>query len=87
MYINAYLNLGTAYNIVGYLDQAIAEYRKALEINPSFFPAYYNLGVVYYRKQDYLQAKKNFLQALSLNPRNEGSQKFLKGIEQLGYKK
>lgn len=34
-------------------DEAITEYKKAIEINPSYAKAHYNLTIAYYYKKEY----------------------------------
>jgi len=67
------------------LDEAIEQYKKALKLRPSLFYAYHNLGVVYFKRKEFSLAKKNFLQALELNPQYNPSKEFLKEIEKLGF--
>ena len=43
-------NVGVAYDSKGQYDQAIADYNKALEINPKSAIAYTNPGIAYYNK-------------------------------------
>ena len=38
------------YDKVGDLDKAKEKYKKAIEIDPNFFEAYYNLGVIYFNE-------------------------------------
>ncbi|MHC4595597.1 MAG: tetratricopeptide repeat protein [Planctomycetota bacterium] len=45
-----------AYNNKGEYEHAIAEFTKALEINPSLAEAYNNRGFAYYRKGEYDRA-------------------------------
>jgi tetratricopeptide (TPR) repeat protein len=44
-YKNAYLLLGNCYNYLKQYDQAIASYRKALELDPGYEEAFTNLKV------------------------------------------
>ncbi|HEY4716389.1 MAG TPA: tetratricopeptide repeat protein [bacterium] len=37
-------------------DEEVAYYKKAIEIDPTFAPARYNLGILYYRKKIYAEA-------------------------------
>lgn len=39
---------GTLYDKLEQFDNAIEAYKKAIEINPNYFDAYYNAGAVYY---------------------------------------
>jgi tetratricopeptide (TPR) repeat protein len=41
---------GTLYDKLGQMDNAIASYIKATEINPQYFDAYYNIGALYFNK-------------------------------------
>jgi tetratricopeptide (TPR) repeat protein len=43
-------NIGVALNEMGKADEAIAEYKKAIEIDPDYASAHYNLGLAYYKK-------------------------------------
>ena len=49
-------------------EQAIAHYKKALEIRPNNAKAQFNLGDVYYAKQSYDTAYKEFQKVLELSP-------------------
>ncbi len=42
--------LGTAYDSTGDTDKAVASYSKALELDPDYFDALYNLAAVYYNQ-------------------------------------
>ena len=42
--------MGNSYYKQGNLDQAIAKYQKALQIDPNFAQAHNNLGLVYYNQ-------------------------------------
>ena len=49
-------------------EQAIAHYKKALEIRPNNAKAQFNLGDVYYAKQSYDTAYNEFQKVLELSP-------------------
>jgi len=55
----AYNNRGHAYAQQGNLYQAIYDYSKAIEINPSYIKAYNNRGLAYYRLEKYSRAWEN----------------------------
>lgn len=65
----AYNNLGMRLVQAGRLDEAIAQYRKALELNPQFAEAYYNLGNALLRAGRAEEAMANYSKALELEPR------------------
>ena len=64
----AYNNRGNSYRSKGEHDQAIADYSKALELNPDFVAAYINRGTSYSDKGENDQAIADFAKALELNP-------------------
>jgi len=52
----------------GHASEAIADYRKAVEADPSFFEAWYNLGLAAYQSADWPQSLAAYEQALAINP-------------------
>ncbi|GEM_PF-4970337 len=61
---------GYAYYYFGKENQAIEYYKRAIKLNSHFFWFYYNLGVIYYNKNDYHQAAEYFAHALGIRPEN-----------------
>ena len=64
------------YKIGFYADQGqyyLAEenFLKAIEVEPNYTKAYYNLGIVYLRQEKRDLAKKNFQKVLKLEPNNQ----------------
>ena len=55
----------------GDTDKAIDVYKKAIEINPSEFSSYHNLGLIYERTKNLKYAKLYYLKAVSVNPKAE----------------
>ena len=51
---------------MGRLDEAVAEYKKALSINPNHAKAHYNLGNAYLKEEDYRLAKTHYDKAMKL---------------------
>ncbi len=64
---DAYGMLGFCYYHLGKTNKAIDNYKKAVLLAPQFFWFRYNLGVIYYRKQDYVKAAKCFKAAIALD--------------------
>lgn len=65
-FIEAYLLLGDLYTDIKRTDDAIESYKKALDVNPEFYPGtYYFLGNLYYNKMDYQNARFCFKRFLS----------------------
>ena len=52
----------------GEYDQAIADFAKALELNPNYADAYRVRGLAYAYKKEYDQAVADFSKTLELNP-------------------
>lgn len=65
-----YTLLGEAYFRKGAADDAIASYRKAIELDPSFSAAYHGLGTVYMSRKDLKSAAYFIGKTLSLDPGN-----------------
>lgn len=63
-----YLSRGDARWKKGNLDGAIADYTKAIELDPSFAAAYFNRGAVRNRKDDSEGAMADYSKAIELNP-------------------
>lgn len=64
-----YSNKGAEYMQENDVLEALRHFRKALEIDPEFSPAWSNLGVLYSQKGHYEHAKAAYIQALKINPR------------------
>ena len=64
----AHNNLGGAYYHKGMLDEAITEYKRAIEINPKYAQAHinFNLAITYYYKKEYSLAIKHCDRAIEL---------------------
>jgi tetratricopeptide (TPR) repeat protein len=61
-------DLGTMYLYTGNADQAIAQYKKAIAINPNLYQAYFNLGIAYGEQGDKPDSAIAFTKAISLAP-------------------
>lgn len=58
---------GFTYQDQGELDEAIEEYKKAVELNPNHLKAHMNLGAAYMRQEKYDQAIDQFSTVVKLN--------------------
>ena len=65
-----------AYSSLGKYTQAIADFNRAIEINPRYGEAYYNRGVVYNRLGNREQAIDDIRTAARLG--YEGARNFLR---------
>ena len=63
-------NLGTAYFLAGKFESAISEFKKAIDLNPSFAHAYYNMACAQLAGGDVEGAMASFKKAISLDPTN-----------------
>ena len=62
-------NRGVELHQSGFLNQAITEYKAAIEADNRMEEAYSNLGVIYAAQRNYPRAKDAFSTALSLKPK------------------
>ena len=69
----AHNNLGQALYQKGELEEAIRQYKQALEINPAYKDAQNNLGVALFAKGDLEEAIAQYRKALEINPDDAGS--------------
>ena len=53
----------------GDYDSAIADYTKAIEIDPKDAKAYYNRGLIFNNIGEYYQAIADFTKAIEINPK------------------
>ena len=65
-----YYNRGNDHRDKGKYDEAISDYTKALEIDPTLAEAYGNRGTTYGRKGQYDKAISDFTKALEINPKD-----------------
>lgn len=63
-----YLNRGLANRKKRRVDQEIAEYSQAIEVNPLYFEAYLYRGMAYYSKGLYDKAISDYTQAIEIDP-------------------
>lgn len=61
-------NRGNALKALGRRSEAIAAFRKALQLNPSNGTAYYNLGLLLHEAGDLVEADTAYRMALALRP-------------------
>ncbi|MEJ7702043.1 MAG: tetratricopeptide repeat protein [Pyrinomonadaceae bacterium] len=71
--------LGNAFYADNQTEKAIEAYKKALELNPGFARAHYNLGYIYFLKKDMASALEKYDVLLKINAGL--AEKFKKAIE------
>src|SRR5208283_1984353 len=67
---DSYLNRGLAYEAKEQFDQAIADFSKAIEVNPNSEKAYDSRGNIYLLKGQADQAIADYSKVIALNPKN-----------------
>lgn len=60
--------LGVCHFLLGHTQQALANQQQAVVLEPRFFWAWYDLGLMYYQQGDFSQSAKAFQQALRVSP-------------------
>lgn len=58
-----HVNRGNAYDDQGNFERAMAEYDRALELNPGYGEAYYNRGIAYEGQKEIEKARAEFVNA------------------------
>ena len=64
----AYTNRGNAYDDKGEVDRAIADYTKAIALDPNYAFAYNNRGLTYEKKGEIDRAIADYTKAIALDP-------------------
>ena len=70
---DAYSNVAVAQKRRGNLDQAIASLNRALELKPDFATALTTRGGIFAEQNRWTEARRDFEQALKLDPRDDGA--------------
>ncbi len=61
---------GNAYSALGRLQEALADYQKAIELNPNHYEGYHNRGNVYSDLGRLQEALADYQKAIELNPKS-----------------
>jgi tetratricopeptide (TPR) repeat protein len=65
-----YTLIGDTYKRTGYAGRALENYKKAVELDPSFSAAYFGMGDMYFAMKDINNAEKYISRTLLLDPAN-----------------
>jgi len=76
-----YNNLGSSQFQIGKKEEALQNYNEALKLDNKYGNAYYNLGLYYLDKKNYLEAKKKFQIVLKYNKKDTEARKLLEEAE------
>ncbi len=72
-----YSSLGLAYKNKGRVKDAIAAYKRALELTPNVPTIQYNLGVAYFDDKELVESFKFFLKSSEQRPEHSGTNKWI----------
>ena len=73
--VAAYSLMASIYDESHQSPKAIEAYGKAIKIDPDYPQIYYNLGIAYFRNQQYAEAENAAIEAIKHNPKNASSQR------------
>lgn len=65
--VSPYFERGSVYRLLKKYNEAIADYTKAVEINPRFADAYFYRGIIYYVLKKYDEAISNFTNVIKID--------------------
>jgi hypothetical protein len=68
-----HLSQGVTLYEAGKYEEAVAEYTKAIELDPKLATAYYGRGLAYFKMKQYDSALADFNKALELDPRSSAA--------------
>ena len=52
--------MGASYDAIDFNNEAILSYKKSLKLNNKFFETHFNVGNIYLKKMDFVNAIKHF---------------------------
>jgi tetratricopeptide (TPR) repeat protein len=81
-FAEAWNRRGDTYVALGDFDRALAEYGRALELNPYHFGALDSVGRIWLERSDYRKAADFFGRALAINPNQPELAEVLSGLEE-----
>ena len=78
--LEAYMVYGSALDMMGKTKESIDLFKKAIKETEGNYLLYYNLGLNYFKIEDFNNAEENILLALDLNPNHGSSHLMLANI-------
>ncbi len=86
--LQKHINAGVDLQTRQLFDQALEEYKRALEMDPRNANVYVNIGTVYQTREDFEKAQEAYNKALAIDPNSVPAQQGLKAAqEQMQHKK
>ncbi len=77
----AFFNKGLAWDKKGKYDEAIEDYKKAIQLSPRFASAYFYKGLAQYNKGELKPALMDFKKALNLDPENSEYKRIVSSLD------
>jgi tetratricopeptide (TPR) repeat protein len=74
MSAEAHYNLGAVLERDGQLDEAMAQYARSVELDPSYVDANFSLGLLYETRGDQAHAAERFRRVLQIDPASTRAQ-------------
>ncbi|MFQ6093636.1 MAG: tetratricopeptide repeat protein [bacterium] len=74
-YVSGHVVMAKCYSKIGLVDQAKAEYHRALELDGEHLTALFHLGDIYYEEKKFDLALHSYRRVLQLDPYNESAKK------------
>jgi len=65
-------------------DEALDWYKKSAEKDPAFAQAYYNCGVIHWKKKDWAKVISSFEACLRADPQNAQARRYLEMLKGKG---
>ena len=81
-FAEAWNSRGNAYSALGDEDRALADYERALNLNPYEFGTLESIGEIWIIRRDYRKAAEYFRRALDLNPNRLQAAEALHALEE-----
>lgn len=78
--LQAYLTKGSALDLLGRTQESIKLFEKGIKEKGGHYLLYYNLGVNYYKMNDFANTQENVIQAIEHNPNHPSSHLMLAKI-------
>ena len=72
-----FFQIGRLFEDRNFTDSALNNYKKVISLNPQHAPTYMRMGIIYYRKKIFNEAKKAFMESLKYDQQNFAAHYYL----------